>query len=107
MISQSQINDVISKIVTYYKPEKILLFGSYANGTATEDSDLDLLVVKNSDLPRYKRALELRRYLRPFKFLFPIDLLVFTNEELVNQSTSSFSFANDVLSTCKIVYEKK
>ena len=44
MISQEQIEEIIKRIASNYKPEKIILFGSYAYGTATEDSDLDLLV---------------------------------------------------------------
>ena len=46
MISQSQINDIVQRIVFSYKPQKIYLFGSYARGIASENSDLDLLVLK-------------------------------------------------------------
>jgi len=51
------LDQVTEKLVLALKPEKIILFGSYAYGTPTEDSDIDLLVViANSDEPRYKRA---------------------------------------------------
>ncbi|HID94921.1 MAG TPA: nucleotidyltransferase domain-containing protein [Candidatus Latescibacteria bacterium] len=45
MIIQKEIEEIVKRIVTGYKPEKIVLFGSYAYGNPTEDSDLDLLVV--------------------------------------------------------------
>jgi len=46
MITQNQINFVIQQIADVAKPEKIVLFGSYATGESTPDSDLDILVIK-------------------------------------------------------------
>ena len=63
MITQEQIEKIVKRIIDNYNPEKSVLFGSYAYGHPAEDSDLDLLVVKNSDMPRHKRAREIRRYL--------------------------------------------
>jgi predicted nucleotidyltransferase len=52
MSIQEQIEEIIKRMVSNIKPEKIILFGSYAYGTPTEDSDLDLLVViKSSKQP--------------------------------------------------------
>ena len=62
MIIQKQIEEIVKRIVDNYKPEKIILFGSYAYGIPTKDSDLDLLIVKNSSLPRHKRAREEKGY---------------------------------------------
>ena len=60
MITSEQINEVIEKIVINVNPEKIYLFGSYASGTPTIDSDLDLLVIKDTDAPIYKRNTEVK-----------------------------------------------
>ena len=49
MITEAQIQAVVQRIVEGYAPDRIILFGSYAYGTPTEDSDLDLLVVKAGD----------------------------------------------------------
>ena len=49
MILQQQLNDLIIEIVKGYRPEKIYLFGSYANNTATDDSDIDLFIIKNTN----------------------------------------------------------
>lgn len=49
MITEAQIQAIVQRIVEGYAPDRIILFGSYAYGTPTEDSDLDLLVVKGND----------------------------------------------------------
>jgi predicted nucleotidyltransferase len=49
MITEEQIQAVVQRIVEGYAPDRIILFGSYAYGTPTEDSDLDLLVVKSGE----------------------------------------------------------
>ena len=80
MLDQGLIKEIVKRIVQNYHPQKMLLFGSYANGTETEDSDLDLLVVKENKLPRYKRSREVKALLRGLKF--PIDVMVYTPKEI-------------------------
>jgi predicted nucleotidyltransferase len=48
MVSQSNIQLFVNEIVACYQPEKIYLFGSYANGTPNADSDIDLFIVKDT-----------------------------------------------------------
>ena len=55
MISQEQINQVVKTIVAGYSPQVIILFGSYASGTPSKDSDIDLLVIKDDRLPKIER----------------------------------------------------
>jgi predicted nucleotidyltransferase len=52
IISEEQIQAIVRRIVEGYQPDRIILFGSYAYGTPTEDSDLDLLVIKADDSRR-------------------------------------------------------
>lgn len=52
MVTEEQIQAIVRRIVQGYQPDRIILFGSYAYGTPTEDSDLDLLVVKADDQRR-------------------------------------------------------
>ena len=75
------IRAITDKIVREYKPEKIILFGSYAWGTPHEDSDVDLLIVKNSRKRRIDRERELRTKLYGNKFP-AMDVLVYTSQEL-------------------------
>lgn len=56
LIPQETIEGVIDAIARNFSPEKIVLFGSYASGEPTPDSDLDLLIVMRTSLPRDRRA---------------------------------------------------
>ena len=64
MTDTKQINEIVKLIVRYSKPDIIYLFGSYADGTATEKSDLDLLVIKDTDLPHHNRTYEIKKALQ-------------------------------------------
>ncbi len=55
MISQEQINQIVKTIVAGYSPQEIILFGSYASGTPSRDSDIDLLVIKDDHLSKIER----------------------------------------------------
>lgn len=106
MISQSEIHDVSQKIITELNPEKIILFGSYASGIPTSESDLDLLViVKESDLPRRKRAVKIRRDILD-SHNFSKDILVYTQNEFDEWKNIKFSFINQVISTGKTIYDR-
>lgn len=72
MISTEQLNDITERIAQRFDPEKIILFGSYANGDAREDSDLDLLVVAETDLPLRDRFTAIRSVLVDFPAAFDV-----------------------------------
>jgi predicted nucleotidyltransferase len=68
------------RILAAGSPMRIVLFGSQARGEAGPGSDLDILIVEDSTLPRYKRA---PRYLRPLVGVFPAkDVVVWTSQEI-------------------------
>ena len=78
---QSQINSIVSQLVTHYKPEKIILFGSAARGDSTVDSDLDLFIVKSG----VEKLGGPDRYREVAKFLpseTAVDALVYTPYEM-------------------------
>ncbi|MBI5417073.1 nucleotidyltransferase domain-containing protein, partial [Candidatus Poribacteria bacterium] len=68
--------NIVEKIKIGYKPDKIILFGSYAKGQTDSDSDIDLLIVKNSKIRRDERDKEIRKLLEEIKF--PLDIFVYT-----------------------------
>jgi len=78
MVTSAQLNEIVQILVDECQPEKIILFGSYAQGMAIDDSDLDLAVVKKSDLPPHKRSAEFRKALRANgrRWFFGMDILV-------------------------------
>jgi predicted nucleotidyltransferase len=104
MIGPDIISKIVNKIASGYNPDKIILFGSYANGNPDEDSDLDLFVIKDTDLPRPLRTVQVRKML--YGSMIPIDLIVYTPREIDESKENRFSFVYEVLNTGKILYER-
>ena len=80
MIEPRQIDEAIRTLAKAAAPERILLFGSYARGDATDDSDLDFLVIESCVEDRAKEMVRLRRALRPLRV--PADVLVYSAEDV-------------------------
>ena len=103
MITQEQINEISRRIVRNFKPQKIILFGSYANGIPTEESDLDLLIIKDSEFPSRLQNRKVRKILSGLRV--PVDVIVKTPEE--------FQTYRDIIGTIiypankfgKVIYE--
>lgn len=71
---------MVQKLVETFHPERIYLFGSFARGDVTPDSDYDLMVVvADSNLPQYQRSQEAHRALA--SFTVAKDILVWTRDE--------------------------
>ncbi len=104
MIENDKISEIVNKIVSGYNPEKIILFGSYATENPGENSDLDLLVIKETDLPRPLRAVQVRKMI--YGSMVPIDLIVYTPKEIEESKDNKFSFVYEVLNTGKTLYER-
>jgi predicted nucleotidyltransferase len=79
MISLDDLEKLCGKIANAFDTEKIILFGSYAKGTATKDSDIDLLIVANIDMPPVDRYCAVRKVLADFPA--GLDLIVKTPDE--------------------------
>jgi len=99
-----EIAQLTARIVEAERPEKIILFGSYARGTATENSDIDLLVISRSRLPRQEREVRLTRQL--FGSGVPYDLLVLTPEKMEERLRHNGPFIREVLSMGQVVYQR-
>jgi uncharacterized protein len=85
-----------------FRPDQIILFGSYAYGTPHEDSDVDLLVVMPT-WNQHSQAVQIRMALTA---PFPLDLIVRTPEEMKWRLEESESFLTEVTAKGKILYEK-
>ena len=104
MLTPIEIDKLIARIVARIQPQKIILFGSYAKGTATIKSDLDLLIVKETHLPMANRADDLKPMLS--HTLIRVDVHIYTPEEVEIYGKEQFSFVNSILRTGKLVFEK-
>ena len=105
IIPVSKIKEITETIVKVIDPDKIILIGSYAAGTPNEDSDIDLLVIKDSPLPRYKRGLEIHKAL--IRSSVPMDVLVYTHNEFVTEKEMPSSFIQTAIKTSKLLYERQ
>lgn len=105
IISQNEIQKIARDIAEAVNAERVVLFGSYANGHAGEDSDIDLLVVAESDQPRYRRSRDLYRLFHPHGFA--LDIVVYTPEEMNQNSRTPVSFVSQVMREGKTVYVRR
>jgi predicted nucleotidyltransferase len=104
LIPEATIESVTQAIAENFHPEKIILFGSYATGNPTPDSDLDLLVVMPSDQPRYKRSVPMQLMFRPYPC--PMDILVYTPDEVKKWNGALNHIVTIAHRTGKVVYEQ-
>ena len=104
MVQEKDIIQVAKRIGIAANAERVILFGSHVQGKATPDSDVDLMVVAESDLPRFKRSRELYKFLRPYPFA--MDLIVYTPWEIEQASRSPLSFVSRVLEEGKVIYAR-
>jgi len=104
-ITEEVIQEIKEKIVNHFQPEMIILFGSYAHRKPKKGSDLDLLIVKDSDKPRHKRSIPIRRLFRGY--MIPMDILVYTPSELKRYKGIKGSFSHKVLSRGRILYGRE
>lgn len=105
MIEKSVISNIVNKIATNINPDKIYLFGSYSLGQANEDSDIDLLIIKDTIEPKYKRSIEIQRLLIGTKL--PVDIIVYTSDEFENEKLNKYSFVNSAIKGAQLMYERK
>src|SRR6266498_3259471 len=95
----------IERIVSKLKPEKIILFGSYAYGNPTPDSDVDLLVIMKTSAREIDRYIAVSNLLYPRQF--PVDILVKTPKEVEAASRKKGNFfMREILSKGKVIYER-
>ena len=81
-ITVREIADVVAQIVEHFHPQQVVLFGSYACGTPTPDSEVDLLVVMETPLRHVEQAVEIRQAV---DFPFPVDVLVRTPQHIAER----------------------
>ncbi len=99
---ESKIPEIKEKIVREINPEKIILFGSYAWGNPTENSDVDLFVVQKSNESRRDRQVALRK--KFFGSGVPMDIIIYTPEELEKRLSIRDVFIRKIIRDGKLIY---
>jgi uncharacterized protein len=97
----------IERIVSAFRPEKIILFGSYAFGNPTHDSDVDLLVIMETNGSRKEKHRAVSMLLYPRQF--PVDIIVKTPKEVADAmkggKDNSF-FIREIMKKGKVLYDR-
>ena len=104
-VDKTLIDDVKNRIVAAVDPEKIILFGSYAYGKPSKNSDLDILVIMKSNLPRYKRSIPIYKALAGM--LIPKDIIVYTPREVEEWDNVPQAFVTTAMTRGEKIYEKE
>lgn len=111
-MTQKQIKDeykldtsnLVEAIIKNYQPQKIIAFGSTASGRINEDSDIDLLIIKETEKPFWQRVKEVLRLYNGFRSL---DVSVLTPEEAETAEKRGWFFIKDqMIDKGKILYER-
>ena len=98
-----EINTQAQIIVKKFNPEKIILFGSYAYGKPTPESDADLLIIVDSRRPTWKLSAEISMML---DHVFPLDIIVKTKHEIEERLAKGDFFIEDIMNKGKVLYER-
>lgn len=102
MTTHEQIQEAARRIGKEFHPQRVILFGSYARGKPTPDSDVDLLVITQVEKRNADKAVEILLRVRP---PFPIDLLVRTPQQVQERLALGDFFMREVLEQGQILYE--
>ncbi len=102
-IKLDEIRALVRRIVKQFHPERVILFGSYAYGTAGPDSDVDLLVVMDTPLRARQQRLEISRAISPRPF--GMDIIVRTPQQLKERIAMGDFFLREAVTNGQVLYE--
>ncbi len=99
----SELDRFVQVVVEYMHPERIILFGSFANGPIHEWSDLDLVVVAETDLPFYER---LKQVILLVRAQVGIDVVVYTPHEWEEMQRDRLFVRVEIAGKGRVIYER-
>ena len=95
------IQDIAGQIADLFKPQRIILFGSYAYGQPQPESDVELLVIMDTPLNETRQAVEI---LKAISYRFGLDLLVYTPQRLQQRLDWGDPFLKEIVKRGKVLY---
>lgn len=102
MATMQQIREFSRQLAREFRPERIVLFGSHARGSAAKDSDVDLLIILPFEGKPVAKSVEIRMKLRP---TFPVDLIVHTPAKIRERLNLEDPFVREIMEQGKVLYE--
>jgi predicted nucleotidyltransferase len=104
-LNEGLVRDIVRRIVDTAQPEKVILFGSRARDDARPNSDFDVLVIKQSDEPRYRRSAPL--YVALADLPVEVEVMVYTPEEVEEWSEVPQAFVTTAVREGTTIYERR
>ncbi len=104
VVTDTLLEEVVERLVGAFTPVRVILFGSYAEGRATADSDLDLLVVTEQALSRQERLKRTRGLFRDMPL--PIQVITISRQEFVETRAVIGGIAYPAAKYGRVIYEK-
>lgn len=105
MLTQFEIRQLADKIAKKFNPRKIILYGSYAHGHQTEDSDVDLLVINDDDVDSDVLNITIREFLFPNPYC--IDVSCFAQRTIQTRLNENRPFYKQVINSGDVLYERR
>jgi predicted nucleotidyltransferase len=102
--AREKIDTMVRRIVERFQPDRIILFGSHARGTAGPDSDVDLLVVLRDPAPKRQKVVEIYRLLAGIGL--PKDVIIVSPEEVERYRSVPGTIIRPALLEGKVLYER-
>jgi len=102
-VTEDEIKSFVDSVIKQFNPERVILFGSYASGDVTPDSDVDILVVMDFKSRPHQQAFEIRRTI---KRSFPLDFLVRRPADIDRRLRLGDFFIKEIMREGKVLYEK-
>lgn len=98
------IRRITKKIANKYKPEKIILFGSYAYGKPRKDSDIDLLIIKKTKARHIDRAIRVREIIKDENRFIAVEPLVYAPKEIKRRLEIEDDFIKTIIEKGVVLY---
>jgi uncharacterized protein len=103
MLNIDKVKDEIVERLLPLRPQKIILFGSYAAGTATEESDIDLFLVKRDDTDK-EYNLAARKNIRDLIFKYHVGFDILSGSQAFLDDRNDFFYATEIKKNGKLLY---
>lgn len=102
--TRAELDKIVKQVVTAYQPEKIILFGSYAYGNSSADSDLDLLIIKKTAERFIDRWTNVRKIVSDPERSIPFEPLILTPRELEERLARGDQFIEEIMTKGVVLY---
>ena len=102
---ERDLREILDRIVGIADPDRVVLFGSAARGDATPNSDIDLLVIEDSPLPRHRRSIPLYAALADLPLDVDAEVVVYTPAEVEEWQNAGAAFVTTALREGTVLYE--